>query len=315
MKGYFELKGSPFYLFSGEMHYFRIQPSKWSIHLNRAKEAGLNTVSTYIPWSWHEYEEGKFDFTGTTHPQRNLKQFLKEVNDSGLYLSVRIGPFSNAELKGEGIPSWLLKNYPQVYSTGEGITNLPHTVLISYINPLFRDFTRKWYDEVIPNIVPLQVDKGGNIILTQLCNEIGMIQWVNGRGDYSKEAVCMYQKYLEEKYKTIDKLHESYAGSSFKGFEDIKQPMNRESCGWQDLWDCADFYRIYFSDYYKYLYDLAVERGVSVPVIANIPQFIDFDVRGRGLASPMTSSFYRYIPEKVSNVVFGGGLPDEENGL
>jgi beta-galactosidase len=305
-KNYFTLNGKPFYIYSGEIHYFRLPPSKWKLHLKRAKEAGLNTVSTYIPWSWHEYEEGKYDFNGRTHPQRNLSRYLKEVKDAGLYLSVRIGPFSNAELKGEGLPSWLLKDHPEIYSTGEGVQNLPHTVLISYANPVFRNYVRKWYDRVIPQIKPFQASNGGNVVLVQLCNEIGMIQWVNNRGDYTPQATKKYQKYLREKYKTINRLEKLYPGSSFNKFTEIKQPSQRQSYGWQDFWDWADFYRHYFADYYEYLYKLAVQRGLDTPFIANIPQFIDFDVRGRGFASPMTTSFYRYIPDKVKNVVYGG---------
>jgi beta-galactosidase len=305
-KTYFTLNDEPLYIYSGEMHYFRIKPELWKEHLEKAKEAGLNTVSTYIPWMWHEYEEGKFDFSGETHPQRNLKGFLEAVKDSGLYLSVRLGPFSNAELNGEGIPLWLTDNYPEVYSKGEGIMNLPHTTLISYINGTFRKFVKKWYDQLIPCVEPYMASNGGNILLTQLCNEIGMIQWVNNRGDFSKQATQMYQEYLKNKYKDIKNLKELYPESKFKSFDEIEQTCARENYGWQDFWDWADSYRQYFADYYGYLYELAKERGITTPVIANIPQFIDFDVRGRGLASPMTSSFYRYMPDKASNVIFGG---------
>ena len=305
-EGHFNLNGDPLYIFSGEIHYFRLSSENVQKHLDRALEAGLNTVSTYIPWSWHEYEEGKFDFTGKTHPQRDLAGYLQKVKDSGLYLTVRIGPFSNAELKGEGIPSWLTENYSEIYSKGEGIVNLPHTTLISYINPTFREFVAKWYKQVISHVIPFTVNNGGNIILTQLCNEIGMIQWVNNRGDYSRAAGSMYREYLKDKYGTIDKLNEQYLGSSFSVFDEIKQPAERQKYGWQDFWDWADFYRHYFADYYDFLSKTAAENGIDTPLIANIPQFIDFDTRGRGLASPMTSSFYKYIPQKAGNVVFGG---------
>ena len=60
----FIVDGQPFYVYSGEIHYFRLTPAQWKLHLKAAKEAGLNTVSSYIPWIWHESEEGKFDFTG-----------------------------------------------------------------------------------------------------------------------------------------------------------------------------------------------------------------------------------------------------------
>lgn len=302
----FELNGEPFYIYSGEMHYFRIEPDKLKLHIARAKEAGLNTISTYIPWSWHEYEEGKFDFSGNTHANRDLVKFLDEVKNSGLYLSIRIGPFSNAELMGEGIPKWLTDNYPEVYTTGEGIENLPHEMLISYINPVYRKFIKKWYEQVINIINPYQIQNGGNIIITQLCNEIGMIQWVNCTGDYSAEATSMYQDYLKTQYSSIKKLKNTYKDSSIKDFKDIKQPVFREINNWQDIWDWSDFYKNYYADYYSFLYKTATEFGINTPFIANIPQFMDYDVRGRGLASPMTTSFYRYIPEKINNVVFGG---------
>jgi len=95
------------------MHYYRIKPELWPLHLKRAQEAGLNTISTYIPWSWHESEQGKFDFTGATHPQRNIVGFIKQVKAHGLKLSVRVGPTSNAEMINEGVRrAYLLPENP-----------------------------------------------------------------------------------------------------------------------------------------------------------------------------------------------------------
>ena len=63
MKTTFGYKGNNFYLNdekvflnSGEIHYFRIKRDLWDVHLEAAKEAGLTTVSTYVPWAWHEPE-------------------------------------------------------------------------------------------------------------------------------------------------------------------------------------------------------------------------------------------------------------------
>ena len=63
----FHVKGDRFYLNdkkvflnSGEIHYFRIKRNLWDTHLEAAKEAGLSTVSTYVPWAWHEPEEGLY---------------------------------------------------------------------------------------------------------------------------------------------------------------------------------------------------------------------------------------------------------------
>ena len=54
----------PFFMYSGEIHYFRIPKEKWADRLRKAKETGLNMVSSYIPWSWHEPSEKVFDFKG-----------------------------------------------------------------------------------------------------------------------------------------------------------------------------------------------------------------------------------------------------------
>jgi beta-galactosidase len=62
--GHFVLGAKPFFLYSGEVHYFRIKKSDWAARLRALKAAGFNTVSSYIPWIWHEPEEGVTDFTG-----------------------------------------------------------------------------------------------------------------------------------------------------------------------------------------------------------------------------------------------------------
>ncbi|MDD5645531.1 MAG: beta-galactosidase, partial [bacterium] len=96
-KEQFFIDGKPGFLNSGEMHYFRLKRDKWPVFLKKMKDAGLNTVSTYLPWSWHEYEEGKFDFTGSTVPERDIEGFIDEVNAAGLYLTLKPGPVIMAE--------------------------------------------------------------------------------------------------------------------------------------------------------------------------------------------------------------------------
>src|SRR6188472_1171004 len=62
--GAFTLNGRRMFLYDGELHYFRVRPELWRPGLERLKAAGMNTVSTYLPWVWHEPEEGRFDFAG-----------------------------------------------------------------------------------------------------------------------------------------------------------------------------------------------------------------------------------------------------------
>jgi len=65
-EGSFYLNDKKVFLNSGEIHYFRIKRDLWNKHLDAAKEAGLMTVSTYVPWAWHEFEESVFDFDGAS---------------------------------------------------------------------------------------------------------------------------------------------------------------------------------------------------------------------------------------------------------
>ena len=60
-------------LFAGEVHYSRIPVEYWEHRIQMIKALGLNTLSVYIMWNYHENEKGKFDFkTGN----KNLPYFL-----------------------------------------------------------------------------------------------------------------------------------------------------------------------------------------------------------------------------------------------
>ena len=47
------LDGAPFYLASGDFHYFRVLPGGWRRRLALMKDFGLTAVQTYVPWNLH----------------------------------------------------------------------------------------------------------------------------------------------------------------------------------------------------------------------------------------------------------------------
>lgn len=305
-QGRFVLGDKPFFLYSGEVHYFRIPRREWKDRLKKAKATGLNAISSYIPWCWHEFKEGSFDFTGKTCPERNLLSFIKLLQEFGLYFVPRVGPISNAELVYEGLPHWLLKDHPEIYTEGKGLSDLPHVTLVSYWNSTFKKYVKRWYNKVLPIISRNQVTRGGNIILVQLCNEIGMVHWVNKTADYSPTATKLYQGFLRKSYGEISRLNKDY-GTDYQDFSQIEQPDGRADSDWKPVfWDWARFYRWYHATYYQSLVRQARNHQITLPVIANIPQFYDFDVRGRGIYSPMTTSMFRDFPLYVPDVIFGG---------
>ena len=67
------INGEPFYLASGDMHYFRFFKEGWRRRLQLMKDFGLTAVQTYVPWNMHEPREGEFCFDGNL----DLAEFLR----------------------------------------------------------------------------------------------------------------------------------------------------------------------------------------------------------------------------------------------
>jgi beta-galactosidase len=297
--GMFVTDEKPVYIYSGEIHYWRIPKQDWKKHLKKVKEAKLNAVSTYIPWCIHEPEDGKFKL-------EEFVEYCNEVNKTGLYLIARVGPISNAELMLEGLPKWLPEKHPEIYVKGKDLINLPHATLVSYHNPTFLKYVKRWYENVLPIVSKYQITNGGNIVLVQLCNEIGMVHWLNKAIDYSDQSQKMYREYLRKKYGKIEHLNKLYQ-TNYTDFNEIKLPDNTvEENKWNIYLDLIYFCCDYYAQYYNFLFNEAKNHKIVVPVVANIPQFYDYDVRGRGIFSPMTTIMFRDYPTYVPQTIFGG---------
>lgn len=306
--GYFSINGKPFFLYSGEVHYFRIKKADWPARLRALKEAGFNAVSTYIPWSWHEPEEGTWDFTGRTVPERDVLGFFDLAKKMGLRVSARVGPVSNAELVNEGLPTWLLKGNPDIFVAGRrNVGNLPHVTIISYLHPVFQSKVAAWYNALLPEIAVRQISRGGNVVSVQLCNEVAMVHWLQKGADYKDHVNAMFRAFIKDKYKTLAALNTAHK-TRYSDFNDVPQPLGEDV----DLSrlnvhvDWALFYRHYYASYFHTLSRQARERGIDVPLFCNIPQFYDYDIRGRGTWAPMTTSMFRDFPLLTPELVFGG---------
>ena len=81
--------GRPFVLRSGSLHYARVPRAYWRDRLLRLRALGLNCVTTYVPWNFHEDEEGRFDFS----EDRDVYAFADEAHKLNLLLILRIGPY------------------------------------------------------------------------------------------------------------------------------------------------------------------------------------------------------------------------------
>ncbi len=150
----FYLDGNPFTVYAGAIHYFRTLPEYWRDRLTKLKLAGFNTVETYICWNIHEPEKGSFDFSG----RYDFEKFLSIADELGLYAIVRPSPYICAEWDFGGLPPWLLAE---------------QYIHLRTADPRFLAHIRDYYGELLPRLVPHQIDHGGNIILMQVENEYG----------------------------------------------------------------------------------------------------------------------------------------------
>ncbi|KAL9253007.1 Beta-galactosidase 12-like protein [Drosera capensis] len=90
-------------LMSGSIHYPRSTPEMWPDLIQKAKSGGLDVIQTYVFWNGHEPSPGQYYFEG----RYDLVKFIKLIQQAGLYVHLRIGPFVCAEWNFGGFPVWL----------------------------------------------------------------------------------------------------------------------------------------------------------------------------------------------------------------
>ncbi|QJE98780.1 beta-galactosidase [Luteolibacter luteus] len=157
------LDGKTFQIRCGELHFARVPKEYWRHRLQLCKAMGLNAVCAYLFWNLHEFEKGKYHWEG----QADAAEFCKLAQEEGLWVILRPGPYACAEWDGGGLPWWLLKK--------------PDMALRSR-DPDFMTASRAWLAEVGRVLGPMQVSKGGPILMAQVENEYGF---------YGKDAEYM----------------------------------------------------------------------------------------------------------------------------
>jgi beta-galactosidase GanA len=171
-KSDFLLDGKPFQIISGEMHPARIPVEYWRHRIQMAKAMGCNTIAAYIFWNYHESEPGVFDFQTGNH---NIAQFIKIVQEEGMFLMLRPGPYVCAEWEFGGLPSYLLR--------------IPD-IKVRCMDPRYTEAVSRYIKTLALQVKDLQVTKGGPIVMVQVENEYG---------SYGNDRT--YMKWVQEQWK------------------------------------------------------------------------------------------------------------------
>ena len=268
----FYLDDKKVFLNSGEIHYFRIKRNLWDKHLKAAKEAGLTTVSTYIPWGWHEPEESVFDFEGDSSPERDLKGWLQLCQANGLNCIVKPGPFILAEYRGAGLPDWFLDRYREEVKMRNSKGEIFPSDGVSLFNQEYLEKVTLWYDKIMPLIKEHEISSGGPVIMLQICNEIGLFAWLAHQADYGNAVKDRLHAYLSNKFASVNILNKLW-GTAYPDFTHIelppdgKQPYASKGDRARDYeWHC--FWRTYYGDYLRMLSGMARDRGINRSIIS-----------------------------------------------
>lgn len=172
----FYLDDRAFNLHSGAVHYFRVPRMYWRDRLLKLKECGLNCVETYVAWNLHEPKEDSFDFSGDL----DLREFIDEATELGLWIIVRPGPYICAEWEGGGLPAWLLEC---------------NEIGLRCDNVIFLEKTERYLKKVFEIVRPCLVENGGNILMMQIENEYGSF---GNDKSYLSKTVDIFNRYVPE---------------------------------------------------------------------------------------------------------------------
>lgn len=145
----FTINGVDTFLYSLECPYPRCPRELWRDRFLKARQAGFNTIDTYVFWNYHERQEGHFDFT-------ELEEYLKLAQESGFWVILRPGPYVDAEFERGGFPYWIIaKRFP-----------------VRSMHPESLKTSKYWYDHVLPIIRKHQITQGGPVLMMQIENEL-----------------------------------------------------------------------------------------------------------------------------------------------
>ena len=252
-------------LVSGEVHYWRLNPNSWEAVLSRVSEMGLKVVATYIPWDYHEYKRGQFDFTGKTDQTRNLKAFLDLTRKMGFWVIIRPGPYIYSEWPNEGAPAYAYQYHR--------------------LHPQFQKYAQDYLKRVMQVLRPyLASRKNGHIILLQADNEIDPWPDLFGQQYGLGHKPGLFQEFMKDLYQgSLSDLNDSW-GTDYSSFDEagpfiatmLSGEIGLPLKGDKELKRNMDYLK------FKYFYSLKSAQwcvkayrdlGVDIPIYLNLYPF------------------------------------------
>eukprot|EP00041_Stephanoeca_diplocostata_P024159 m.605106 g.605106 ORF g.605106 m.605106 type:complete len:933 (-) comp22463_c5_seq2:159-2957(-) len=247
------LDGKRTLILSGAIHYVRVPVSDWPRLFTMAKNMGLNTIQTYVMWNFHEHKRGELVWDTD---RANLKLFIQQAHEAGLYVVVRIGPYICGEYYFGGIPIWM--------------RDVDNVTCFRCSDPIWEREMQKFVGEVVDQtrdflypagpVIMLQVENeyGGpdqpylewsvdmaRNLTTQvpwnLCHDVTKCTLVNNG---TNKALCTINGFWEDQWDgTLSQPSPSWLQQQ-RGGNPTQPAIWTEDQGWFDQWGVAQRYRL-----------------------------------------------------------------------
>ena len=159
------VNGQPILLVGGSMHPSRATGSReeWEHALDHAVDHGLNLITLYVFWSAHQPYGPNQAWNGTLSDTTawELADAIQSCATRGLFVHVRVGPYTCAEYSYGGLPAWIGVQYPNIR--------------MRRMDPTWLELMERYIQQVTVYLTHHQLwaHQGGPILLAQIENELG----------------------------------------------------------------------------------------------------------------------------------------------
>ncbi|MEG1834503.1 MAG: beta-galactosidase [Oscillospiraceae bacterium] len=156
----------------GEFHFSRYPNEQWEDEILKMKAGGIDIISTYLFWIYHEENMGEFNFSG----DNDLKKFLSLCEKHKMYVLLRLGPWCHGEVVYGGFPKF-------IKSRNDKRSNSP--AYLKFVKIIYKKYYEQSKDFFYQNgsiVVGIQLeneyggrDKNHLSVLRQLAVEAGFL--------------------------------------------------------------------------------------------------------------------------------------------
>jgi Glycosyl hydrolases family 35 len=218
-------------LLSGELQFWRIDPSDWEPALYAISSEGIPIVSTYLSWRRHALEPNAP--LSWRHDERlDLRRFLALCATHRLLVQLKPGPWICAEERNGGYPDWLLADDELLALDAQdrplvGYNPPFQHPVPCYLHRRYLEHARRWIHLVHEHVHDFIYPRGP-VALIQLDNEPshcfrdGMYE-----ADYHPVALAAFARWSLERHGSLDAVRRAWQLEPWSeaGIEPPREPI------------------------------------------------------------------------------------------